>query len=115
MLVYKMYPTLVVYILYNFCIQNVYTVSVWVTSKDKVNAERPIWQYVSWFRNQLIETMNRTKESNLVPSIVVESAYHDGFDQALKSPKMTVKAGWKIWTSSKSFSKFEKKNEQTES
>ena len=49
-----------------------------------------------------------TKESNLVPSIVVESPDHHDFDQALKLPKMTVKAGWKIWTSSKSFSKFDK-------
>ena len=48
-----------------------------------------------------------TKESNLVPSIVVESPDHHDLEQALKSPRMTVKAGWKIWTSSKSFSKFD--------
>ena len=52
----------------------------------------------------------KTKESNLVPSIVVESPDHHDFEWALKSTKMTVKTGWKIWTSSKSFSKFDKKS-----
>ena len=59
---------------------------------------------ISWWKPWV-----ETKESNLVPSIVVESPYHHGFDEALKSPKMTVKAGWKSWKLSKSFSKFDKK------
>ena len=33
-LVYILY-TFVVYILYNFCIQNVHTISMWVTTKQK--------------------------------------------------------------------------------
>ena len=63
---------------------------------------------ISWW-NPWVET----KESNLVPSIVVESPDHHDFDRALKLPKMIVKVGWKIWTSSKGFSKFDKNN-QTE-
>ena len=59
---------------------------------------------ISWWKPWV-----ETKESNLVPSTAVESPDHHGFDGALKSPKMTVKAGWKSWTSSKSFSKFGKK------
>ena len=47
-------------------------------------------------------------------SIVVDSPDHHDFDQALKSPKMTVKAGWKIWASSKSFAKFDKKSSNWE-
>ena len=72
---------------------------------------RNIWvgSDISWW-NPWVET----KESNLVPSIVVESPDHHDFDRALKSPKMTVKDGWKIWTSSKSFSKFDKKSSNWE-
>ena len=39
------------------------------------------------------------EESNPVPSTVVESPDHYDSDRAWKSAKMTVKAGWKIWTS----------------
>ena len=39
---------------------------------------------ISWW-NPWVET----KESNLVPPIVVESPDHDDFDRALKSPRMT--------------------------
>ena len=41
--------------------------------------------------------------------IVVQSSDHHDFDWALKSPRMTVTTGWKIWTSSKSFSKLDEK------
>ena len=53
---------------------------------------------ISWWKPRV-----ETKGSNLVPSIVVESPDHHGFDQTLKSPKMTLKAVWKICTSPKSF------------
>ena len=39
------------------------------------------------------------EESNPVPWTVVELPDHHDSDQALKSAKMTAKAGWKIWTS----------------
>ena len=74
------------------------------------NARQRISQYMSWFRYQLMETMSR----NLVPSILVESPDHHDFERALKSPKMTIKTGWKTWTSSKSFSKFDKKSSNWE-
>ena len=64
---------------------------------------------ISWWKPRV-----ETKESNLVPSTVVESPDYNDFDCALKSPKMTVKAGWKMWTSSKSFSKFHKKSSNWE-
>ena len=52
---------------------------------------------ISWWRPWV-----ETKESNLVPSILVESPDHHDFDRQLKSPEMTVKAGvkagWKAWT-----------------
>ena len=64
---------------------------------------------ISWWKPRV-----ETKESYLVPSIVVESPDHHGFDQTFKSPKMTLKAGLKICTSPQSFLKFDK-NHQTES
>ena len=53
---------------------------------------------ISWWKSWI-----ETKESNLVPSIVVESPDNPDFVRALKSPKMSVKAGCKILTSSRSF------------
>ena len=69
-----------------------------------VNLAICIGSEISWWK-----LWGETKESNLVTSIVVEWPDHHDFDQALKSPKITVKAAWKIWTSSESFSKFGKK------
>ena len=83
-----------------------------VKIKSMLDSEfRNIWVFsdISWWKSWV-----ESKESNLVPSIVFESSDHCDLDRALKSPKMTVKAGWKIWTSSKSFPKFDKKQSNWE-
>ena len=64
---------------------------------------------ISWWKPWV-----EIKESNLVSSVVVESTDHHYFDRTLKLTKMTIKAGWKIWTWSKSFSKFDKKSSNWE-
>ena len=64
---------------------------------------------ISWWKPWV-----QTKDFNLVTSIMGESPDHHDFERALKSTKEIVKAGWKIWTLSNNFLKYDNKSSNWE-